>query len=98
MVFFNLMPRSYFGGRVLLPVQQKKETLDEKGFKTSAHGAPEGKRRGAWFAGGATANGKNSVDFEHLFIKRRHSHTTQKILKNERTSMLSVVVMVSLTL
>ncbi len=30
MVFFHLLPKSYFGGRVLLPIQNKKETEDEK--------------------------------------------------------------------
>lgn len=32
MIFFELLPKSYFGGRVLLPIQQKKETADEKGL------------------------------------------------------------------
>ncbi len=64
---------------------------------TAKMSAPDARRRGAWFAGGALANGKISQtqqamgDFEHLFIKRRTSHTTQKIMKNDRSSMLSVV-------
>lgn len=30
-------------------------------------------------------------DFEHVFIKRRFSRTTQKIIKKENSSMLSVI-------
>eukprot|EP00347_Sterkiella_histriomuscorum_P011112 403373711 len=99
MVFFTLLPKAYFGGRVLLPVQNKKETDDERRNKPSVSEGP--KRRGAWFAGGqqlkhSSTNIDNQVkqvlgDFEHLFIKRRYSMTTQKIMKNERSSMLSVI-------
>ena len=30
MIFFNMLPNSYFGGRVLLPTQHEKETEDVK--------------------------------------------------------------------
>jgi len=75
MVFFNLLPKSYFGGRVLLPPQAK-DLYDEQ-FK----------RRSGWVISSKGPTG----DFEHAFIKRRHSFTTQNILKDERNSMLSVV-------
>ncbi|CDW86496.1 cyclic nucleotide-binding domain containing protein [Stylonychia lemnae] len=95
MIFFHLLPKSYFGGRVLLPVQNKKETEDERGTKSAPQ---ENKRRGAWFAGGHQPKSTNESnmklvlggDFEHLFIKRRYSMTTQKIIKNDRSSMLSI--------
>jgi len=45
MIFFKLLPMSYFGGRVLLPVQQNKQTTDER----AVH-----ERRGAWIAAGQT--------------------------------------------
>lgn len=43
MVFFTLLPKCYFGGRVLLPSQTKKKTADDKG--------QDMQRRTAWFSG-----------------------------------------------
>ena len=89
MVFFELMPKAYFSGRVLLPPQQKKCTLDENPNVPHVD-KQKHKRRNAWFTA-ANQLSRGKQDFEHLFIKRRYSKTTQNIIKNERSSMLSVI-------
>lgn len=87
MPFFTLLPKGYFGGRVLLPEARRKLTKDEQERENQVKMQSE--RRGAWLYMGGPIKGFE--DFEHVFIQRRQSHTTRKIIEDERASMLSVI-------
>ena len=81
MEFNVLLSRSYFGSRVLLPPGIKKD------YESNNYKKRSDQRRQPWIISKQQASG----NFEHMFIKRRMSFTSQNILKNERNSMLSVI-------